>query len=107
MAWTARRWCSAPPASSSVTTAVTWVPSPAARCRHQAGCAAGTRPSRVGSRPVGLLAALAGAHVSLDQLPVTNQLDQPAGGAGVDVAADQPPRHRVQPALDGDVTVGR
>jgi hypothetical protein len=56
--------------------------------------------------PVGALAALAGAQVGLDQLPVAEHLDQPGGEASVDVVANQPPWNRVQRAGDLDVAVG-
>ncbi len=56
--------------------------------------------------PVGALAAFGRAHVGLDQLPLTEHLEQLGGQANVDVSADQPPGHRVQPAGDLDVAVG-
>jgi hypothetical protein len=57
--------------------------------------------------PVGVASAALGAPVGLDQLPLDEHLDQVGGGAYGHVAADQPPRDRIQRPVHADVAVGR
>jgi hypothetical protein len=46
-------------------------------------------------------------HVGGDRVPVVHDLHDVAAGAGMDLLADQPPRHRIECLANLDMAIGR